>query len=638
MTAIIKNRFRLQNAKDFLENFKNHPRMRNGVAAPILNDITVTNVDEVEKTATANLNYTWTLDSRVTDFNNSNNNTQVRADAIRGLIESSGAHIKDRNHYLFIGKSLPWGTTTVAENTPPTAADTLLEEKEVWHEMLSLKKISEMDATLVIPRVDWDLSKNTVYVPFDDKDSNLYKHPTPAEAAAAQAGAYYASTFYCLNDEFDLFICLENGGGARSVEKPIKPPTATTLVDYRDLDGYLWKYVTTIKPSDASKFLTDSWIPVKTLGNVPNNGTFQWAVEQNAVAGEALSFIVENGGSNYTKTHTGQITSVAASGSNTLVSLSAIQNGVAPSDEAEYYTGGQLYVTDGAGVGTSYTIIEYNTASGAREAKLSGAAPVDTTSVYTIGPRLVIESDSETPILARPVITNGAISKIRVSSRGLNATFVHATVAANSAQTSGGIRARVRAVLGPIGGLGKDPEKDLGAFFVMMSAKLAHAEGAGDFPIDNDYRQIGIIRDVKNVDGTLATANTLIATKMLVLTGVAAGPDSAMFRPDEIFSISTDGGNAWTEAGRVLEYAENPNQLGSGYMTYFKTLGTISPELVANGTVLVRGADSRAQGTISSATDQEVKKFDGEILYLENRRPILRAPDQIEDIKAIVEF
>jgi hypothetical protein len=59
---------------------------------------------------------------------------------------------------------------------------------------------------------------------------------------------------------------------------------------------------------------------------------------------------------------------------------------------------------------------------------------------------------------------------------------------------------------------------------------------------------------------------------------------------------------------------------------------------VANGTVLVRGADSRAQGTISSATDQEVKKFDGQILYLENRRPILRAPDQIEDIKAIVEF
>ena len=638
MTAIIKNRFRLQNAKDFLENFKNHPRMRAGVAAPILNDITITTVNEEEKTANASLNYSWVLDSRVTDFSNSNSNQQVRADAVRGLIESSGSHIKDRNHYLFIGKSLPWGNTTVAENMPPIAADTIFEEKEVWHEMLSLKKISDMDATLVVPRVDWDSSKNTVYVPFDDKDANLYKHPTPAESAAAQQGAYYASGFYCLNDEFDLFVCLENGGGAKSTQKPVKPPTATALVDYRDFDGYVWKYITTIKPSDASKFLTDSWIPVKTLGNIPNDGTFQWQVEQTAVPGEVLSFVVENGGSSYTKTHVGQVSSVSSVGSNTTISLSAIQGGTSPSDEAEHYTGAQLYVTDGTGVGTSYTIIAYNTSGGVREATVSGAAPLDVTSTYIIGPRLVIETDSTTPINARPIVTNGVITKIRLLSRGSGATFVTATIAPNSAQTSGGIRARIRAALGPIEGLGKDPERDLGAFYVMMSAKLFHEEGSGDFPVDNDYRQIGIVRDVKNIDGTLATANTLVATKMLTLTNISAGPDSAMFRPDEPFLVSTNGGSLWTEAGRVLEYANNPDQLGSGYMTFFKTLGTSPTTLATNGTVLVRGTESGAQGTISAARDEEVKKFDGEILYLENRRPILRAPDQIEDIKAIVEF
>lgn len=638
MTAIIKNRFRLQNAKDFLENFKNHPRMRNGVAAPLINDITITTVDEVEKTASAKLEYSWSLDSRVTDFTNSNTNQQIKNDAIRGLLENSGAHVKERNHYLFIGKSLPWGSTTTAENTPPLAADTLLEEKQVWHEMLSLKKISEMDVSLVIPRVDWDESKNTVYVPFDDKDSNLYKHPTPAESAYAQQNGYYASSFYCLNSDFDLFICLENGGGAKSLVKPIKPPTATALVDNRDLDGYLWKFITTIKPSDASKFLTDSWIPVKTLGNIPNDGSFQWLVEQSAAAGEVLSFIVENGGSNYTKTHTGQIAAVGTSGNNTTVSLSAPQDGVAPSDEAEFYTGAQLYITDGLGVGTSYTILEYNTLNGAREAVLSGSANVDITSIYTIGPRLLIESDSTTPITALPIISEGKIAKIRVTGRGTNATFVNVSVAVSSAQTSGGIRAQIRAVLGPVDGLGKDPEKDLGAFYVMMSAKLAHTEGFGDFPLDNDYRQIGIIRDVKNSDGTVATANTLVATKMLTLINIATGPDTTYFRPDETFLISVNGGSTWIEAGRVLEYSNNPAQNNSGYMTFFKTLGTAPSTLAVDGTVMVRGVDSGAQGTVSAVREEEVKKFDGQILYLENRRPILRAPDQIEDIKAIVEF
>ena len=50
------------------------------------------------------------------------------------------------------------------------------------------------------------------------------------------------------------------------------------------------------------------------------------------------------------------------------------------------------------------------------------------------------------------------------------------------------------------------------------------------------------------------------------------------------------------------------------------------------------GADSLCEATISSVVDEEVKKYEGDILYLENRRAILRSEDQVEDIKVIIEF
>ena len=73
-------------------------------------------------------------------------------------------------------------------------------------------------------------------------------------------------------------------------------------------------------------------------------------------------------------------------------------------------------------------------------------------------------------------------------------------------------------------------------------------------------------------------------------------------------------------------------------MSIFKTLGPgvkLSSTNVGNS---VKGVLSGTQATITGITLEEVKKFEGEILYLENRRPILRSPDQIEDIKAIIEF
>ena len=49
------------------------------------------------------------------------------------------------------------------------------------------------------------------------------------------------------------------------------------------------------------------------------------------------------------------------------------------------------------------------------------------------------------------------------------------------------------------------------------------------------------------------------------------------------------------------------------------------------------GASATANGS-GAITGGDLERFSGDIIYVENRSPISRADDQIEDIKLIIEF
>ena len=55
-----------------------------------------------------------------------------------------------------------------------------------------------------------------------------------------------------------------------------------------------------------------------------------------------------------------------------------------------------------------------------------------------------------------------------------------------------------------------------------------------------------------------------------------------------------------------------------------------------NEALTVSGSDPTSNSTSISAG--AFKPFSGEILYVENRSPIARASDQIEDVKLIINF
>ena len=549
MTAIIKNNFRLRNAKDFLENLK------------------------------------------------------------------VGEHSTDRNHYLFIGKPTVWGDGSQNDELYPILpSDTLEEEARVWDEMLGLKKISETYGSLVIPRSDWDVTANTIYAIFDDRDADLHRQPTQQRIQDASVTNNNAGTFYVLNSDYELFVCIENGSNSVSTVKPVKPPTVTDLIDYSDQDGYVWKYVTTIQQSDIVKFLTDSWMSVKTV--VSDDGSEQWTIQQNAVAGEVISVVVEDGGSGYVKVHDGTLSNVQNSAGKGTATLNALPSGDAPSATIDHYAGCQIHIVDGTGNGEIYTIESYDGSVITLTEEWVTTANGDE---YKILPSLSVSSNGTSDIKLRPVVDSGIITRVLIIDGGENVTQVTSSII----DSAGGSGAIVRAILSPPKGLLSDPEKDLGAFYAMLNAKLSYTEGSGDFPISNDYRQIGIIRNVKNSSDVLATEETLIATKKLELTNVVAGANG-LFRSDEVIS---DGNVSaivldFDEVNSTLTFIQNPDT-GYGDLTVSST---------------ITGSDSLCEATISSINDEEVMKHEGDILYLENRRAILRSEDQVEDIKVIIEF
>jgi hypothetical protein len=572
MTAIIKNNFKLQNARDFLENF--------------------------------------------------------------------GSTVTDRNHYLFVGKPTVWGQGTQAEElTPPAPQDTDYDESRVWDEMLSLKKIDEARVSLVVPRSDW--KSNTVYAVYDDKDENLYKQPTPARITTLSAQGKNAGNFYVVTDEFDIFICLNNGNNAVSTAKPIRLNPVTNLVNYSEVDGYIWKYVGTVTQSEIVKFVTDSWIPVRTLvpnteGTAPTDLTKpnQWSVQQAAVSGQVVSVQVDSQGSGFTGVYSGGFQS--ASISNTGPSgkgIARLTSGAlpinVPSEVESFYVGAQVHIITGQDSGSIYTIESYSSATKQITLSTPWNSPLpDVASTCQILPRISITTNGNinSPIKLRPVVEGGAIKRVIILNAGSGANFVGLTIPTASVFPGSG--AVIRAVLSGVEkGLGADIEKDLGAYFVMLNARLDYTEGNGDFPLQNDYRQLGIIRNVRNYNTTtLSTATTLIATKKLILSGVSGS--SLTF--DEI--VQSGGVSA-----RVIDYTPDAGGV-TGTLTYIQNTQTGYGNFTAGQTLQGTQSITPFTATISSVINEEVRKGFGEMLYLENRRAVLRAPDQIEDIKAIIEF
>lgn len=183
---------------------------------------------------------------------------QLRIANARNFVDS----VKDTNNsfYAFIG--LPDATSFQSDwnSNPPAPKDSFNDDNNYWDEMLALKKINAGDVSQVVGKVEW--LSGTTY--------DMWRNDITRDNPSQPSGAFdiYDTNYFVMNSEFKVYICLFNNAnpensyrGGPSLDEPnftdLEPREAGSSGD-----GYIWKYLYTIKPNQIIKFDSTNYIPV----------------------------------------------------------------------------------------------------------------------------------------------------------------------------------------------------------------------------------------------------------------------------------------------------------------------------------------------------------------------------------------
>ena len=270
--------------------------------------------------------------------------------------------------------------------------------------------------------------------------------------------------------------------------------------------------------------------------------------------------------------------------------------------------------------------LNYDVTSTAIKGTIDNAVVVNSGNSYSTNSNITVSvlGDGSGAIIGSILITGAnTIDRIILDAPGSNYTYANLVI-----QGGGGANATARAIISPINGHGSDVLTELGARYVMINTRLNYAEGGGDFPVVNDYRRIGIVKNTtSNATSTIATETTLDATITLNVSNV-----TGTFSLDEYISGDNTNSNAFIVSANA--------NVASGNVTirYITPIELFSGNIIFSAGETIRGANSLAVGTISRITPAEVKKNTGQILYVENRAKITRASDQAENIHIVIEF
>ena len=167
------------------------------------------------------------------------------------------------NRYTGFARDLNWdGGDGVTNGVVPNPIDNLDYLTQYEDTLLFGKKVTSSNIRRVIKRVDWVRGKKYDMYRHDYSITNL--------SPIAKRARLYDSEYYVINSDYKVYICIQNGSsginttGNQSLYEPTHTDLEPTVAGLGG-DGYLWKYLFTVSPSDIVKFDSTEYI------TLPNN-------------------------------------------------------------------------------------------------------------------------------------------------------------------------------------------------------------------------------------------------------------------------------------------------------------------------------------------------------------------------------
>ena len=179
------------------------------------------------------------------------------------------------SYYITLGLANPalavgFGRTTTWNTDTPNPTDNFNYIDHSGDTQIFGKKVTSANIRRLITRRDW--TQGTRY--------EMYRHdysvtnPSPV----SNSTRLYSSNYYVINKNFDVYICIDNGStgisstGNASQDEPLFTDLEPSRAGESG-DGYVWKYLFTVPPSDIIKFDSTEYISVPS--NWPTSNTLQ---------------------------------------------------------------------------------------------------------------------------------------------------------------------------------------------------------------------------------------------------------------------------------------------------------------------------------------------------------------------------
>ena len=507
---------------------------------------------------------------------------QIRVLNAKNFVSDVGIN----TYYSFIGLPNPTDYQTDWNNNPPSPKDNFDQENDYWDTMVALKKVNTADVRQVVPKRQW--SSGTTY--------DYYRHDYSRSNTAKVSGAtnLYSASFFVINEDYQVYMCLQNGtdpdnpSGRPSLDEPtftdLEPRAAGTSGD-----GYIWKYLFRIKPSEIVKFETTDFIPVPADWATSTDNA---AIRDNAVDGSIkIVTVTDRGVGLGTANRTYSNVPIKGDGSGATCTI-VVNNDqkvdtVTISNQGSGYTYANVdLVAGGVPTGTSRPVLDViMTPQGGHGADIYRELGAYNVLLYSR-----IENDNENP----DFITGNQIARI---------------------------------------GIVQNPEASAGTLLNSDKASAVNAlklVGAG-------YSSATFSPD-SYVTQTIATGSTAVGRVVNYdqTTGVLK------YWQDRSVAGFNTVGTAQTQPTYGFELQEFTSAPASGgSITIVPSTGSnlaIDTSFTGVSTVINNRTYYLGQSFDNGVAGAEVRKHSGNIVYVDNRPSITRSSNQKEDIKVILQF
>jgi len=491
--------------------------------------------------------------------------------------------ISNNSYYAFLGLSNPtpgsigfgridnWDTSTT--NNPVDNFQYLSHYRDT---SLFGKKITAENARRVIRKVQWVLDN-----PYD-----MYRHDYRQgnEAPVSKTVRLYDTNYYIITSEFKVYICIDNnssGSNPTVTGSKIEPTHTDVEPSVAGSDGYRWKYLFSVSPSDVIKFDSTEYITVPNNWLTTTDSSIQTIREggnSDTNNNQIKAVYIEDGGSGY---NTGATADILGDGTGGKVSITA-PDGVIT----------DVTVTNG-GKGYTYGII--NLPATGNPAKLIPIIPPSKGHGYNIYEELGTDKvlmyarfdDSTKDFPIDTKFAQVGIIKNPETFSGAGVTFT-----GNTFSSLSGI------------GLSESRNVNIGEIITQDQGNNVIARGyVASF--DSDTKVLKYYQDRSLCFGNKVDQTLSNSTKNIVPFISGGNPPPISF---------TEGPNPSTGSANI-----NTNLDGSVVVVNNKqiNLGVNFTDGLAN---------------------PEINKKTGDIIYIDNRPIVERDSRQKEDIKIILEF